>query len=334
MLVLGIDTACDDTSVAVVEDGSNMRSNIIWSQQKVHARFGGVVPELAARRHVEVITEVVREALAGAGVTLDKIDLIGVNCKAGLLRSVIVGVSAAKALAFAAGKPLLGVHHIEGHIYSNLLRHPDLEFPHVCLTVSGGHNLLVYVAGHGQYEILGRTLDDAAGEAFDKVAKLLGLGFPGGPIVDRLASEGDPAAFVFPRPMLDQPNYNFSFSGLKTAVVHAVRDLQQKGQALPVADLAASFQAAVIETLASKTMRAARERGVRTVALAGGVSANSLLRRVMAEETRRAGMRLVYPELALCTDNGAMIACLAYHKYRQGARSGLDLNALPNAPLG
>jgi N6-L-threonylcarbamoyladenine synthase len=333
MLVLGIDTACDDTSVAVVEDGHRVRSNVIWNQQQVHARFGGVVPELAARRHVEVISAVVRESLAVAGVTLDEVDLIGVNCKAGLLRSVIVGVAAAKALAFAAQKPLVGVHHIEGHIYSNLVHNPELEFPHLCLTVSGGHNLLVYVADHGVYEIMGRTLDDAAGEAFDKVAKLLGLGFPGGHLIDRIAREGNPAAFDFPRPMLDQPNYNFSFSGLKTAVVHAVREVQARGEELPVADLAASFQAAVVETLVVKTLRAARERGVATVALAGGVSANSLLRRLMGEQAQQQGLRLVYPELALCTDNGAMIACLAYYKHRQGLRSGLDLNAVPNAPL-
>jgi N6-L-threonylcarbamoyladenine synthase len=334
MLVLGIDTACDDTSAAVVEDGHNIRSNVVWTQKKVHERFGGVVPELAARRHVDVILYVVQEALDKAGIVMDQIDAIGVNCKHGLLRSVIVGVSAAKALSLGRNIPLVGVHHVEGHIYSTIVENPNIEFPHLCLTVSGGHNLLVHVLGHGEYELIGRTIDDAAGEAFDKVAKLVGLGFPGGQIIDQLARTGNLHAFNFPRPLLDRPGYDFSFSGLKTAVIHSLKKLQEHGQPLNVADLAASFQQAVVEVLVTKTMQAAVDLKVSTVSVAGGVSANSQLRAMFQEQAQAHGMRVIFPPLSLCTDNGAMIASLAFYKLKHGIVSDLSLDATPNAPLG
>lgn len=333
MLVLGIETACDDTSAAVVADGRTILSNVVWTQKEVHERFGGVVPELAARRHVEVITYVIQEALDMAGVSFEQIEAVGVNCKRGLLRSVVVGVAAAKAIAYGCDIPLIGVHHIEGHIYSNIIGNPDIHFPHICLTVSGGHTLLVYVINHGKYELLGSTLDDAAGEAFDKVSKWLGLGFPGGPIIDRLSQQGDPQAFEFPRPMVDQPNYDFSFSGLKTAVIYTVNELKEQGKEINSADIAASFQQAVVDVLVTKTIRAARERNASTIAVAGGVSANGLLRKTLAELAPKYGLRILFPPLSLCTDNGAMVAALTYYKYKQGARSGLDLDAIASAPL-
>lgn len=334
MLILGIETACDDTSAAVVEDGRRILSNVIWTQKEVHARFSGVVPELAARRHSEVITLVVEEALGSAGVTFDDIDAVGVNCRHGLLRSIVVGVAAAKAVAYARGLPLVGVHHIEGHIYSNIIDNPDIDFPHVCLTVSGGHNLLVKVADHGKYELIGRTLDDASGEAFDKVAKLLGLGFPGGPAIDRLAKKGNPEAFAFPRPMLKRPNYDFSFSGLKTAVVNVVEELKAQNKKDYEADVVASFQQAAVDVLVKKTIRAAMENGMTTISVAGGVAANSLLRTTFEGLAEKHGLKIVFPALALCTDNGAQIAALAYYKLKAGFESGLGLDARANAPLG
>lgn len=334
MLVLGIETACDDTAAAVVADGRDILSNVVWTQTKVHEKFGGVVPELAARRHVEVINYVIQEALDTAGVSFSQIDAIGVNCKHGLLRSIVVGVAAAKAIAYSYGLPLIGVHHIEGHIYSNIIGNPSIEFPHICLTVSGGHNLLIYVIDHGNYELIGRTLDDAAGEAFDKVSKLLGFGFPGGLIIDRLSRRGNPQAFDFPRPMIDHSNYDFSFSGLKTAVVNKFYSLKEQGKEINVPDIAASFQKAVIDVLVAKTIKASEEKRITTVTVAGGVSANSLLRRTFSELAVLHGLKIIFPDLSLCTDNGAMVAALAYYKYKQGNISNLDLDATSNAPLG
>lgn len=334
MLVLGIETACDDTSAAIVEDGRNILSNVVWTQKKVHEKFGGVVPELAARKHMEAMNYVVQEALDVAGTSFEKIDAVGVNCKHGLLRSIVVGVAAAKAIAFSYGLPLIGVHHIEGHIYSNIIGNPDIEFPHICLTVSGGHNLLIHVIDHGQYELIGRTLDDAAGEAFDKVTKLLGLGFPGGPIIDKLSKEGNPRAFDFPRPMIHHSNYDFSFSGLKTAVVNKVSELKEQGRKINIPDIAASFQQAVVDVLVAKTIRATEEKGIKTVTVAGGVSANSLLRQTLSGLAAERGLKVIIPDISLCTDNGAMIATLAYYKYKQGDVSSLDLDAMSNAPLG
>lgn len=334
MRVLGIETACDDTAAAVVRDGIEILSNVVWSQKKVHERFGGVVPELAARRHVEAMNFVIQEALDTAGVSFSEIDAVGVNCKHGLLRSIVVGVAAAKAIAYTLGVPLIGVHHIEGHIYSNILGNPDIEFPHICLTVSGGHNLLIQVTDHNRYELIGRTLDDAAGEAFDKVTKLLGLGFPGGPIIDKLARQGNAHAFDFPRPMLNHPSFDFSFSGLKTAVVNTVKEIRIAGQEVNIPDLAASFQQAVIDVLVTKTFRAAKSKNIKTISIAGGVSANSLLRETFAKMADQQGAKIIYPPMSLCTDNGAMIAALAYYKLQEGHVSDIYLDAMANAPLG
>ncbi|MBF0452219.1 MAG: tRNA (adenosine(37)-N6)-threonylcarbamoyltransferase complex transferase subunit TsaD [Candidatus Magnetomorum sp.] len=332
--ILGIETACDDTSAAVVRDGHEILSNVIWDQQKVHEKYRGVVPELAARRHTEVITRVIEAALVQANMTYADIDAIGVNAMRGLLRSVVVGVAAAKVIAFARNIPIIGLHHIEGHIYSIIVDHPNIEFPFICLTVSGGHNMLIHVQGHGQYELLGMTLDDAAGEAFDKIAKLLNIGYPGGPIIDRLAKTGNPKAFSFPRPMLNRSTDDFSFSGLKTAVLTCVQQLKKEGSPLPIPDIVASFQQAVIDVLVKKTMNAAIRKGVSTIAVAGGVSANSLLRQTFDQNAARQDMHLYFPQMALCMDNAAMIAALAYYKLKKGETSGLNLDASANAPFG
>ncbi len=334
MNVLGIETACDDTSVSIVVDGKKILSNVIWTQRTAHQKFGGVVPEIAARSHTKVITYVIQEALDKANLTFKDLDLVGVNCKHGLLRSIIVGVSAAKAIAYSHDIPIVGVHHIEGHIYSNIINNPEIEFPHICLTVSGGHNLLIHVLDHGSYELIGKTLDDAAGEAFDKVAKLLNLGFPGGPIIDQLSKTGDADAFNFPRPMLHQPNFDFSFSGLKTAVRVSINKLKQENKEIVAADIAASFQKAVVEILVKKTMKAAKEKKVNTITLAGGVSANSMLRKLFMKEGEENSIRILYPDISLCTDNGAMVAALAYYNFKRGLVSDLSIDAKANAPLG
>jgi N6-L-threonylcarbamoyladenine synthase len=333
MLVLGIETACDDSAASVVRDGVEVLSNVVWSQKDVHEHFGGVVPELAARRHADVITRVLDASLREARVVLDDVDAFAVNNQHGLLRSVLVGVTAAKSLALATGKPFIGLHHIEGHIYSALLTDPSLTFPHVCLAVAGGHNLLILVNGVGDYEIVGRSLDDAAGEAFDKVAKELHLGFPGGPLVDRLAPQGDPARFELPRPMLDRPGFDFSFSGLKTAVRFLIARLGPAVQGSE-ADIAASFQAAVIDILLHKTLAAARAFGVDTVTVVGGVAANSGLRRRLADAATPWGIRAVFAHREYCTDNAAMIAGLGFHYLANGERSEFSLEAYPNHPLG
>ena len=334
MNILGIETACDDTSAAIVRDGHEILSNIIWDQQRLHEKYRGVVPELAARRHTEVITRVIDEALVQANMTYADVDAIGVNAMRGLLRSVIVGVAAAKVIAFAQNIPIIGLHHIEGHIYSIILDHPDIDFPFVCLTVSGGHNMLIYVKGHGKYELLGMTLDDAAGEAFDKVAKLLNIGFPGGPIIDKLAKTGNPKSFSFQRPMLNKPNDDFSFSGLKTAVLTTIKKLKKELVPIPIPDIVASFQQAVVDVLVKKTIRAAIRKGVSNIAVAGGVSANSLLRQTFEQQTNEHNMQIYFPQMALCMDNAAMIASLAYYKLQNGETSGLTLDACPNAPFG
>ena len=333
MLVLGIETACDDTSASVVEDGKKILSNIIWGQQQVHKKFGGVVPELAARKHTKVISYVIQEALDKAGVDIKDIDLIGVNSQRGLLRSIVVGVAAAKSIAYCHNLPVVGLHHIEGHIYSILLSNHEIEFPFLCLTVSGGHNMLIYVSGHGNYELLGHTLDDAAGEAFDKVAKLLNLEYPGGPVIDRLAQNGNPNTFKFPRPMLKHKNHDFSFSGLKTAVLTTVSQMEPENLKLAMPDLLASFQQAVIDVLTQKTINAAKEKKASIIGVAGGVSANSLLRKTFMDLADKYNYKIYFPELALTTDNGAMIAALAYYKYINGYESDLELDARAHCPL-
>ncbi|BDG61344.1 tRNA (adenosine(37)-N6)-threonylcarbamoyltransferase complex transferase subunit TsaD [Caldinitratiruptor microaerophilus] len=325
--VLGIETSCDETAAAVVEDGRRVLASVIATQADLHRKYGGVVPEVASRQHLENIVPTLREALAQAGVDLGGIDLVAATAGPGLVGTLLVGVSAAKAIAFALGVPLVGVNHLQGHIYANFLRPDPPEFPLVCLVVSGGHTDLVYMAGHGEMELLGRTRDDAAGEAFDKVARLLGLPYPGGPHLERLARDGDPGAVPMPRPWLEG-SYDFSFSGLKTAVLYMVRDEPERHRR---EDIAAAFQAAVVEVLATKAVRAARERGVRTLLLAGGVAANQALRQAVEERAAPLGIRVLYPPPALCTDNAAMIAAAGYHVWRHGGRvDGLDLAVDPN----
>lgn len=334
MLIMGIDTACDDTGIGIVEDGHTIKSNIVWNQNKVHAKFGGVVPELAARKHAEIITLAIQESLDKAQKSFLDIDAIGVNCQHGLLRSIIVGVAAGKAIAYARDIPLIGVHHIEAHIYSNLINNPSLKFPFLTLTVSGGHNLLINCLDHGKYELIGRTLDDSAGEAFDKVSKLLGLGFPGGPLIENAAASGNSRAFNFPRPMIDRDNYDFSFSGLKTAVLKTVSGLKANNVSINVPDLAASFQMAVIDVLVNKTIRAAVNNNLSTIAVAGGVAANSLLKAVLSDAACANGIETFFPEIALCTDNGVNVACLAFYKLKSGLISGYDMEATASSPFG
>jgi N6-L-threonylcarbamoyladenine synthase len=328
-LVLGMETSCDETSAAVVAEGRTVLSNVIASQIDLHAAYGGVVPELASRKHVELVLPVLDQALREAGVALADLDGVAVTHGPGLVGALLVGVSAAKAVAFAAGKPLVGVHHIEGHIAANYLAFPDLEPPFLALVASGGHSHLIGVDNPTKHLVLGRTRDDAAGEAFDKVARVLGLGYPGGPAIDRMAGQGNPEAFSFPRVHFADAPFDFSFSGLKTAVIQLVNTLQRRGDALPVADLCASFQQAVVDVLVDKTIRAAQAHGYGTVCLAGGVASNRALRVTLEQRGHAAGLRILFPPAILCTDNAAMIACMGTFLLRQGMRSGLDLNAVP-----
>jgi N6-L-threonylcarbamoyladenine synthase len=330
---MAIETSCDETSAAVVKDGVEVLSNIISSQIDVHKKFGGVVPEVASRKHLELINGVIREALDSAGVNFGALDAVAVTNGPGLVGALLVGVSAAKAAAYALNVPLIAVNHLEGHIYANFLVDPALAFPLVCLVVSGGHTDLVVMEGHGHYRVVGRTRDDAAGEAFDKVARTLGLGYPGGPLVDRLAAGGDPRAIPLPRAYLEEGSLDFSFSGLKSSVINYLHRAGQRGEAVNKADLAAGFQQAVVDVLVDKAMTAAEQFGAGTLLLAGGVAANGLLRMQMSQSARRQGLRLVYPPGVLCTDNAAMIACAAYYRYLRGDFSDLTLNAIPGLEL-
>jgi N6-L-threonylcarbamoyladenine synthase len=339
MLVLGIETSCDETAAALVVDGKTILSNVIATQFDLLKKYGGVVPEIAARRHTESIGYVIKEALDTAGRTLDDIDAVAVSSKQGLIGCLMVGVAAAKSISYARGIPLIGLHHVEGHIYANRLGHPGLPFPHVCLTVSGGHTMLLYINDESTYELLGATLDDAAGECFDKVAKFLGMGYKnrntgGGRVIDELSKQGDKKAFNLPRPMLRSKDLDFSFSGLKTAVINMFKDKIARGEQLPLADIAASFQEAVVDVLVAKTMRAAEDRGVGAVSVTGGVSANSRLRAAFEEACRGQGISVFFPPLSLCTDNAAMVAAAGYARLRRGESSGLRLDVFPNAPLG
>ncbi len=332
MLLLAIESSCDETSAAVVRDGRHALSNVIASQIDVHARYGGVVPELASRKHVEAITPVIEEALALAGVGLDQIEGVVATRGPGLVGALLVGLSTAKALAFARQIPLVGVHHMEGHILAPLLEQ-EMIFPYLALAVSGGHTHLYRVDGIGCYRTLGRTLDDACGEAFDKVAKLLGLAYPGGVVIDRLATQGNPAAIAFPRPLMHQDNCDFSFSGIKTAVLNYVQK-----QSAPIAgshleDLAASFQAAVVEVLCRKTLRAARAEGLERVVVAGGVACNSGLRAGMGQLATEQGLQAVFPSPGLCGDNAAMLGVAGDWYLCQGRRASLALNALASWSL-
>jgi N6-L-threonylcarbamoyladenine synthase len=331
--VLGIETSCDETGVAVVEDGSRVLSNVLSSQHEIHGRFGGVVPELASRAHVERLNPLLDVALAEAGMRWSEVDAVAVTRGPGLVGALLVGLATAKAIALALDAPLIAVNHLEGHVYANFLEHGPPEPPYVALIVSGGHTLLVYMPEEQRYEVLGQTVDDAAGEAFDKVARFLGLGFPGGPELDRLARDGDPEAVRFPRAMAGSGDYDFSLSGLKTAVVRHVRREEREGKKTPVPDIAASFQEAVVDVQVQKTMAAAEEKGVTSVLLGGGVVANSRLRERMAEEAEKRGLRLLFPSAELCTDNGAMIASVGYFRLMRGERSSFDVGADPGLPL-
>jgi N6-L-threonylcarbamoyladenine synthase len=332
MRLLAIETSCDETSAAVVDDGRIVRSNVIASQEAVHAAYGGVVPEIASRKHVEVITPVVEEALSKADTSLDEIEGVAVTQGPGLAGSLLVGISMAKSIAYARNLPLVGVHHIEGHMFAVQLE-KLVPFPFLALVVSGGHTHLYRVGGFGRYDILGQTRDDAAGEAFDKVAKIIGLPYPGGSIVDRLAADGDPHAVKLPRPLMHDGSCNFSFSGLKTAVLQYVRNNLHAAEGTALNDLCASFQAAVCHVLAEKTRLAIRNSGVTRLVVAGGVACNSGLRKSMTDVACEEGIELAIPSPVLCTDNGAMIAVPAYHYLKSGIRSSLDLDARTVWPL-
>jgi tRNA N6-adenosine threonylcarbamoyltransferase len=332
-LTLGVETSCDETAVAVLEDGFTVRSNLIAAQEHLHERFGGVVPEVAARAHVEALNPLLEQALAEAGARFSDLATVACTVGPGLVGALLVGMAAAKTVALATGARFVGVNHLEGHIWANFLAHGPPEPPYVCLVVSGGHTMLVHMPEVHRYELLGQTLDDAAGEAFDKVARLLGLGFPGGPALDRLSREGDPAAVRFPRSMADSGDLDFSMSGLKTAVLRHVKQEQAAGRAIPAADLAASFQEAIVDVQVAKTIRAATERGIGTVLLGGGVVANTRLRERMTSDGGAAGLRVLYPPLELCTDNAAMVACVGAARAARGESTSLDIGADPNLRL-
>lgn len=334
VLVLAVESSCDETAAAVVKNGREVLSNIISSQIALHTLYGGVVPEIASRKHIEKINQVIEEALLEASVTLDDIDVIGVTYGPGLVGALLVGVAEAKAIAYAANKPLVGVHHIEGHIAANFIEHRELEPPFFSLVVSGGHTHLVRVKDYGKFDIIGRTRDDAAGEAFDKVARAIGLGYPGGPKIDQAAKQGNPEAIIFPRAHMADSPYDFSFSGVKSAVLNYLNGCRMKGEEYCQADVAASFQRAVTDVLVENAMGAAEEFHVDKFALAGGVASNSALRAAMKTACEKRGIKLYYPSPVYCTDNAAMIGAAAYYEYRDGTRHGWDLNAVPNLKLG
>lgn len=334
ILILAIESSCDETAAAVVKNGREVLSNVIFSQIDLHTVYGGVVPEIASRKHIEKINQVIEEALAKADVVLDNLDAIAVTYGPGLVGALLVGVSEAKAISFAKGIPLIGVHHIEGHISANYIENKELEPPFICLVASGGHSHLVLVRDYGEYEIIGRTRDDAAGEAFDKVARAIGLGYPGGPKIDRLSREGNADAIHFPRARVDENVYDFSFSGLKSAVLNYLNGCRMHGETVNTADVAASFQKAVVEVLVEHSLEAVKAYGLQKFAIAGGVASNSSLRAAFEEECRKRKILFYHPSPLLCTDNAAMIGAAGYYEYLKGVRSGYDLNAVPNLKLG
>ena len=333
MLILGIESSCDETAASVVEDGRRVLSNVIASQVEEHRKYGGVVPEIASRRHAEAISGVVRRALSDAGVTLADIDGIAVTYAPGLIGALLVGVSFAKGLALATGKPLIPVHHLRSHIASNYLAHEELKPPFLCLVVSGGHSHIVQVKDYTHFEVIGRTRDDAAGECYDKAARAMGMPYPGGVALDKLAHEGDPTAYPLPRPRVEGSEYDFSFSGLKTAVINRLHNAQQKGEEVNKADLCASFQHTVTELLVGNTIKAATHLKTDTIVLAGGVSANSGLRAGMEKACTERNFRLYAPPLSLCGDNGAMVAAQGYYELLAGHTAGMELNAIASLPI-
>lgn len=333
-LILAIESSCDETAASVVKNGRCVLSNIISSQIAIHTLYGGVVPEIASRKHIEKINQVVEAALKEADVTLDDIDAIGVTYGPGLVGALLVGVAEAKAIAYAKKKPLVGVHHIEGHVSANYIEHPDLEPPFLCEIISGGHTHLVIVKDYGSFEIIGRTRDDAAGEAFDKVARAIGLGYPGGPKIDKLAKEGNPHAIDFPRAHMEDAPYDFSFSGVKSAVLNHLNKCRMTGEPIVEADIAASFQQAVVDVLVDNAIRAAKDYHMDRLAIAGGVASNGALRAAMEAACEKEGIRFYRPSPIFCTDNAAMIGVAAYYEYQKGTRHGWDLNAVPNLKLG
>lgn len=332
--LLAIETSCDETAAAIVVDGKEVKSNVIYSQIELHKLYGGVVPEIASRKHVEKINQVIRAAIEEAQVTWEDIDGIAVTYGPGLVGPLLVGVSAAKTIAFAKGKPIVGVHHIEGHIAANYIENDQLKPPFMCMVASGGHSHLVYVKDYGEFEIVGRTRDDAAGEAFDKVARAIGLGYPGGPKIDKLAKEGNSSAINFPRAYMEDAPYDFSFSGLKSAVLNYLNSCEMKGIEINKADVAASFQQAVIDVLTDNSVRAAKDYGCEKLALAGGVASNSSLRQSLIDRCAREGVEFYYPSPVYCTDNAAMIGVAGYHEFIKGTRHDLTLNAVPNLKIG
>lgn len=332
--ILAIESSCDETAAAVVKNGRTVLSNVISSQIALHTLYGGVVPELASRKHIEKINQVITQALTDADMTLDDMDAIAVTYGPGLVGALLVGVAEAKAIAYAKKKLLVGVHHIEGHICANFIENKELEPPFICLVVSGGHTHLVVVEDYGKYKILGRTRDDAAGEAFDKVARAIGLGYPGGPKIDKISKEGNPEAITFPRAKVGDSEYDFSFSGLKSSVLNYLNSCQMKGEEINRADVAASFQKAVTDVLVQNAMHGVKAYGLNKLAIAGGVASNSALRAAMKEACEKNGVEFYYPSPIFCTDNAAMIGVAGYYEYMAGVRSGLDLNAVPNLKLG
>ncbi len=334
IITLAIETSCDETSCALIKNGREVISNIISSQIDIHKKFGGVVPEIASRKHVENINIIIQKALDKGNMKFENIDIVGVTQGPGLVGALLVGISSAKAISHALNKPLIGVNHIEGHICANYIEHKDLKPPYTCLIVSGGHSYLVQAKDYTEYEMVGRTRDDAAGEAFDKVARSLGLSYPGGPIIDKLAAKGNKDAIDFPRVYLEKDSYDFSFSGIKTAVLNYLNQKEQKGEEIVVEDVAASFQQAVIEVLVEKTIRLAKERKSKIITMAGGVAANEGLRNLMNERGNEEGIKVLYPSKILCTDNAAMIGSAAYYNYIDGNISDLSLNVIPNLGLG
>ena len=334
MNILAIESSCDETAAAVVQDGRKVLSNIISSQIEIHKLYGGVVPEIASRKHIEKVIQVVDEALKEASLTMNEIDAVAVTYGPGLVGALLVGVSAAKSIAFAYNKPLIGVHHIEGHISANYIENEELEPPFLCLVVSGGHTNLVIVKDYGEYEVLGKTRDDAAGEAFDKVARAIGLGYPGGPKIQKISEEGNKDAIAFPRAKVADNPFDFSFSGLKSSVLNYINSCEMKGEEINKADIAASFQEAVVDVLVSHTIEGAKQLGFKKIAMAGGVASNTVLREEMKEACERRGFKFYHPSPILCTDNAAMIGAAAYYDYKKGLISDLTLNAVPSLKLG